>query len=338
MGLGKTMMLLHMIAVLKRRGELKKGVLIVAPILVAYNTWPEEIRNWKGTKHLTFAIVHGNNKLAALNRDVDIHITNYESLPWIHGQMLKKKRWPWEVLIVDESTKLKDSTTKRFKAIRPMVKLFKRRHILTATPVPNGLHDIWAQWFLITAGQDPFFRDNFNFWVKKYFTNYSKDYRYKRWRADPGTKELIQENIKPKVVRLKAKDYLKLPPLITIKTQRSFTKELSEKYRELKFDSVYEYGEGEDDFILVDNEANVTDKCRQFTQGGIYKEAGNHEYINIHDIKLKMLEEKIEQLAGERRALITINYWFEAHMISKAFPDCHIIAGNKGPYIEKYNS
>ena len=57
------------------------------------------------------------------------------------------------MLVIDESSSFKNPQAKRFKAIRKLRPLFKRIVILTGTPAPNTLLDIWAQMYLLDGGE-----------------------------------------------------------------------------------------------------------------------------------------------------------------------------------------
>ena len=79
-GLGKTACALAAIKILQSKG-LAKRTLIIAPVRVCYNVWPEQIdEEWEDFAHLRYAIVHGNHKEDMLHADADIYLTNPLSL------------------------------------------------------------------------------------------------------------------------------------------------------------------------------------------------------------------------------------------------------------------
>jgi SNF2 family DNA or RNA helicase len=61
MGLGKTVAVLTAIGRLKARGRLAGPVLVIAPLLVAKETWPAEIEKWEHTRHLTYSLIRAED-------------------------------------------------------------------------------------------------------------------------------------------------------------------------------------------------------------------------------------------------------------------------------------
>ena len=58
MGLGKSVITLTAMQELFRRGKIRKA-LVIAPLRVARDTWPEEIRKWDHLRNLTFSVAVG---------------------------------------------------------------------------------------------------------------------------------------------------------------------------------------------------------------------------------------------------------------------------------------
>ena len=57
-----------------------------------------------------------------------------------------KTKWPYDLVVIDESSSFKDASNQRFKALKK-VRTLTDRVQLTGTPSPNGLIDIWSQMF-----------------------------------------------------------------------------------------------------------------------------------------------------------------------------------------------
>src|SRR5690625_7633568 len=64
------------------------SVLVIAPLRVARNTWPEEIEKWSHLKGLTYAVAVGTEKerLEALYSDAQIYIINRENEEWLFAR------------------------------------------------------------------------------------------------------------------------------------------------------------------------------------------------------------------------------------------------------------
>ena len=153
MGLGKTAVTLSVIAeLLYDRLELGK-VLIIAPKKVAESTWQDEIAKWDNFKELTVSTVLGSERQRreALATDADIYITNRENTVWLMEQYHYQP--PFDMLVLDESSSFKNPQAKRFKALRKCRSCFSRMILLTGTPSPNNLMDLWAQLYLLDGGE-----------------------------------------------------------------------------------------------------------------------------------------------------------------------------------------
>jgi SNF2 family DNA or RNA helicase len=114
------------------------------------------------------------------------------------------------MLFVDESSKFKHTNTQRFKILRPMLEKFKRRVILTGSPAANSLMDLFGQAYIMDRGAT----------FGPYVTRFRNEYFYQTgyggydWQLKAGSEERIHEALAPRVLRMSAKDYLKLPPRI----------------------------------------------------------------------------------------------------------------------------
>ena len=161
-GLGKTSIVLHAFKHLKEAGLVNR-LLVVAPLRPVYNVWPAEIEKWANFNDLTWAILHGRYKEEMLDADADIFIINPEGIGWllnfrrernrIYTDNSRLARCGVDTLCIDESTRFKDSSTNRFKALKRHLSQFKIRWILTGTPMPNGIQDLFGQMYILDHGR-----------------------------------------------------------------------------------------------------------------------------------------------------------------------------------------
>jgi SNF2 family DNA or RNA helicase len=252
-----------------------------------YKVWPDEIKKWEEFKDLTYAILHGPNKERNLRSDVDIYIINPEGLKWLFADHTKRPQF--DVLCVDESTKFKDSQTQRFKLLKTHLPYFKRRWILTGTPHPNGLEDLFGQVYIMDLGRSlgrfiTHFRNKF--FERDGWSMYS-------WRPKHGAYQEVVEKISPLVIRLSAEDHLEMPSLISSTLEVELPPEAKRIYKEIEDDFITEVDQGT---IVASNVAVAGVKCRQVANGAIYHE---DKVIHVHDAKIDALEELIEGLCGK---------------------------------------
>ena len=116
MGLGKTVTTLTAIDSLINDEFKVNRVLIIAPLRVALLTWPEEIEKWQHTRRLTYTVIYGDNRLAGLHKNTDIHIISYSTLLWLVDYLQTNRRLPYDydMVIYDESTYIKNKSSKRW--------------------------------------------------------------------------------------------------------------------------------------------------------------------------------------------------------------------------------
>lgn len=151
-------------------------VLIVAPLRVAKDVWPEEIETWQHTRALSVAVALGAPaaRARAVDAGAEITIINFENLTWLHEYVGGAKGWPFDCVVIDESSafkagKKRTTTSKRknakgrtvvtkggkltrFGALARVRNKIRRMILLTGTPAPNGVHDLWGQVYLLDQG------------------------------------------------------------------------------------------------------------------------------------------------------------------------------------------
>lgn len=312
-GLGKTSTILATFKILKSKGYVSK-MLIVAPLRPVYKVWPDEIEKWTNFEGLTYTILHGAEKERNLTREVDIYIINPEGLLWLFEP--KKKRPSFDVLCVDESTKFKNSQSKRFKLLKPLLPSFKRRWILTGTPSPNTIEDLFSQIYILDLGRSlgrfiTHFRNQY--FVKSGFNLYD-------WKPRFGADKEIVEKISPLILQLSAEDYLEMPELLYVNIPVSLPPDVMSKYRDVEEAFLTELGEGT---IIAANAAAAGTKCRQIANGAVYGEDtgdAKRVWYNLHDEKLDALESLREELSGHP-ILLLYEFKHDQEKIKARFPD-----------------
>ena len=143
-GLGKTVITLSAVNILKYfRWQVAK-VLVVAPKKVAEATWGKEAAKWDHLQHLRVVTVLGSasRRIKALNTPADVYVINRENFEWLVDYY--QQAWPFDMVVFDESTSFKNSQSKRWKAAKRIRRFIKKVVLLTGTPSSKGLIDLWA--------------------------------------------------------------------------------------------------------------------------------------------------------------------------------------------------
>lgn len=312
-GLGKTSVALACIAALHEAGNMQRA-LIVAPLRPATHTWPKELMKWDDFRHLKMIVLHGKDKDWHITRDADINVINPEGLQWLVRNA--PEPWPWDVLVVDESTKFKSWSAQRTKLLRSVLDRFERRWTLTGTPAPNGLGDVFSQAFIMDGGKalGPYithFRSRFM--VQGGYLGYE-------WFPREGSWEEVAARLHDLVLRLDAKDWLELPPISYNVIEVELPPAARRLYNELEDQFFLELEQGN---IVAGSAAALGMKLRQCTNGNVYEESGTS--VSIHKEKLNALEDLIEELSGAP-VLVAVAFRSEVAAICQ-----HL--GQKIPYL-----
>jgi len=266
-GLGKTIVSLDAFIKLQNAGSVR-AALVVAPLRVCLATWPQEIAKWAQTRHLRCEILHGSGKAAALGREADIYLINPEGLEWLFNTALKGRReYPFDLLIIDESSKFKNYSSKRHKLLRAKLPAtggkFKRTWILTGSPAPNGLLDTYGQYWLIDRGQSA---GTFSQFRERYF--YRTGWMDKEWAIRPGSEAAIHALLADRCLSMQADDYLDLPPLIIRDRLIDLPAKARKIYDTMEAELFAEIAGG-GEFIAL-NSSSAAGKCQQIANGALY--------------------------------------------------------------------
>lgn len=295
MGLGKTVVTLTAIQQLMEDYLEINKVLIVAPKSVALNTWPAEVRKWEHLKGLRLSVVMGTaaQRRKAIEADADIYVVNRENLAWmVRYQDLELVSWPYNCVVLDESSSFKNPQSRRYKAIRRMRWKIYRMIELTGTPSPNGLMDLWSQIELLDKGER--LGRTLTTYRSRYFTpGRHNGHVVYEWRPKPGAREQITEAIGDICLSMRAEDYLEMPDLITAGTDIVLTDAELKGYREFEKEQLMEVDETEIEAVTA---AALTNKLLQYTGGAVYD--SEHDWHEVGRSKLDALSDLVEA-AGE---------------------------------------
>lgn len=288
-------------------------VLVIAPLRVAEDTWSRESEKWDHLRHLRISKVLGSAKerVAALAIDADVYCINRENVPWLvkHYGI----NWPFEAVIVDESSSFRNPSAQRFKALRKVRPLIKYIWELTGTPRPRSLMDLWAQIYLLDRGER--LGKTLTEFKNRYFTPGRRNgYVIYEWIPRPGAEEEIYRLISDICVSMEAKDHLDLPELVTTSRVVPLSQEAREQYEQMEREAVLELPE---DVIDAGSAAAVNGKLLQIAGGAVYDE--DHNVHELHSAKLDVLEDIMEEANGEP---VLVAYWYkhERDRIMARFP------------------
>ena len=281
-------------------------VLVIAPLRVARDTWPAEIRKWDHLRELDVSVIVGDAKtrVAAVNRPAMVYIINRENTKWLVEYYEKNGRcWDFDCVVIDELSSFKNHQSQRFKWLRKIRPYVKRWIGLTGTPTSNGLMDLWAEIGILDGGE------RLGRFIGRYREAYFKPgamnphtgivYQY---TIRPGAEEQIYRKISDITISMKALDYLQMPECVSITHEVQMSPAERDIYDRMKNDLIIPLEDGDVDAV---NAASLSNKLLQMSNGAVYDENGNVRLI--HQRKLEMLEDLIEAANGQP---VLVAYWF----------------------------
>ena len=307
MGLGKSAVSLTAILDLMFDSFEVNKVLVIAPLRVARNVWPEERENWEHASFLKMSVMVGSAKQreAALRTPADIYVINRENIKWLVDYLEKRRiPWPFDMVVIDELSSFKNHQSQRWKALRKVRPKIKRIVGLTGTPAGNGLMDLWAETYLIDGGE------RLGRFIGRYREAYFRAAGMNPYTGVvfnyvplPGAEEAIYSRISDISVSMKALDYLDMPECVMVSHPVDMDAGERALYEEMKTELLVQL---EDDTIDAANAAVLSGKLMQMANGAVYND--QKEMKVLHDRKLEMLSDLIEQANGQN---VLVAYWFQ---------------------------
>lgn len=302
MGLGKSIITLTALFDLCLDSFQVRKVLVIAPLRVARDTWPAEIKKWDHLRGLSWSLAVGNEEVrkAALQQRVFLYIINRENVQWLVEE--SGLPFDYDMVVIDELSSFKSYQAKRFRSLLKIRPRLKRIVGLTGTPSSNGLMDLWAEFRLLDMGER----------LGRYITGYRNrfflpDKRNAQvvfsYKPLPGAEDAIYRQISDITISMRAADHLQMPECVFNEVKVALSAKEQQVYNAMKSDLVVALGDTE---IDAGNAAALSNKLCQMANGAVYGDG--QQVIPIHDRKLDALEDLIEGANGKP---VLVAYWFK---------------------------
>ena len=236
---------------------------------------------------------------------------NRENVGWL--VKLYGANWPFDMVIIDESSSFKSHRAQRFKALRKVRPLIKRIVELTGTPAPNNLLDLWPQIYLLDQGER--LGKTITGYRERFFEPDKRDGHFVySWRLKPGADKAIYAKIEDICVSMKAKDWLELPQRINNVIKVPLSEQVRKLYKELERELLLPHADGD---VVASTAAVLSNKLLQMANGAVYDENKTTRFL--HDAKLEALEDVIEAANGNP---VLVFYWYKHDLerLMKHFP------------------
>jgi len=317
LGAGKGAAALTALADLVRDGH-RCHALVVAPKLVAATVWPLEVTLWPHLAHLRVAVLNGTpERRRALLADApkrEVTVIGVDLIPWLVGELapFADDHPLLDVLIIDETSRLKDPSGKRARALLRIAGRFRTRWGLTGTPRPNSSMDLFMPAAIITDGA--LWGRAFVPWQKRHFR--PCDPFGREWVALPGAEAKIAASFGSVAMTVADEDMPDLPPLNIVETPLQLPDTVMASYRTMARE-LFTTAEGR--MIEAASPLIAAGKLAQMANGFLY-DTGNDDAVFVHDLKIEWLRELVESLDGEP-LLIAYEFIEDLRTIQRAFAD-----------------
>src|SRR6516162_3384724 len=323
LGAGKGAAALTAFADLVRDGH-RRHVLVIAPKLVATTVWPDEVAAWPHLAHLRAAVLDGSPErrraLLAAAPARELTVIGVDLVPWLVSELASfaDDHPLFDVLIIDETSRLKDPSGKRARALSKITGRFRTRWGLTGTPRPNSSRDLFMPAAIIADGA--LWGRAFVPWQKRHFR--PRDPFGREWVALPGAEEQIAADFGAVAMTVADEDMPDLPPLNVVVTPLKLPDAVMATYKTMAREL---FAEIEGRSIEAASPLIATGKLAQLANGFLYDE-GADDPVLVHSMKIDWLRELVESLDGEP-LLIAYEFIEELRTIRRAFGEVPALGG-----------
>jgi hypothetical protein len=323
LGAGKGAAALTAVAELIRDGE-RRHCLVIAPKLVATTVWPQEVASWPHLAHLRAAVLEGSperrRELLASAPARDVTVIGVDLVPWLVRDLavVADDHPLFDVLIIDETSRLKDPSGKRARALLKVAGRFRTRWGLTGTPRPNSSRDLFMPAAIITNGG--LWGRAFVPWRERHFR--PRDPFGREWIALPGAETQIAADFGTIAMTVADEDMPDLPACNVVVTPIKLPDAVMATYRTMA-KKLFATVEGR--AIEAASEMIATGKLAQIANGFLYG-AGADDPVHVHDLKIDWLRELVESLDGEP-LLIAYEFLEDLRTIRRAFGHVPALGG-----------
>ena len=260
---------------------------------MAEATWQTEAQKWDHLQDLRISTVLGTarERETALQAQADVYIINRDNVVWLVDRL--RNDWPFDMVVLDESTSFKSRQAKRFRALACVRSKIRRIVELSGTPAPNSLLDLWPQIYLLDGGRR----------LGRYITHYRERYfepdkrnaqQIFSWKPKAFAEEAILDAISDICITMTAEDYLTLPELIYDNVPVALDPKSRRLYRRMERETLLALDGHE---IDAQTAAALSNKLLQLCNGAVYDDNG--AVAEIHSCKIEAFLELIEGLSGQ---------------------------------------
>ena len=306
--------------------------LVIAPLTLLELAWGEDFA--KFAPNIKISICHASTKkkrIEKIQEEANVYLINTESFVNYQEYFAGITR-----IIIDESSSMKNKSSKFSKAIVEFSRTCDRLYLLSGTPAPNGAHEYYRQ---IQSIDYYGIQQSFTQFKNKYFLNLARDVRFEQLVLRPDMKEELEQLISQYAIYTDKEDVLQTPGRTFIEHELTMPPEVKEAYKQMKGDLAVDIAETT---VLAPSAAAKVNKLNQLSSGFIMdteaafnnklaKKQGassdNPEYYILSMYRFEALMQILRQI-GDNQVIIWANYRLEFDIIKQYLKNtCAIVNG-----------
>ena len=308
MGTGKTLISIGIAGYLYLQKEINK-LLIVAPLSIT-KVWEEEFQKFADFDY-QLEVLEGPTKEKSetlrnlFGTKLQVAVVNYESCWRMEKEIAL---WKPDMIICDESSKIKNPQAKQSKALHRLGKISKHNMILTGTPVTNNPLDFFSQYKFLD--ESIFGGSYYSFRARYAIMGGYGNYQVVGYKNLPE----LTEKAHSIAFRITKKEALDLPEQVDVTRYVELEPMARAIYNQVERDSYAELSQGE---VVVRNVLTKLLRLSQIT-GGYIKDEFSEIEEQVSSAKLNALEEIIEEcLDADKKVVVFARFISEIDAITK---------------------
>lgn len=319
-GLGKTRVAI--------RRALRAPMIVFAPINPTIFGWPEQLREWAGD--LSWAVVRGDpreRERVLFDQVPDVAVINYELTHWFYDVVARRRRMPYPILCLDESSAVKNADSIAHRALWNVAHAFDEVIPMNGTPAENSLHDTWGQLRFVGAGSREGLGERVGVFRERYFKAVPRE-NYVAWKLVRG--EELRQAAAPYCFVRRADDCLDMPDLVHVDVRFDLSGQQRKYYDRMKRTHTIPL----DEPVLLPNAGVELDKLRQVCSGFVYSEDRRGLRV-VTSVGRGKIDACIECLEESRGRPVLVGFWYQG---SKALIQdrCRKNLGIRVPAIDRF--
>jgi hypothetical protein len=312
-----------------------RRLLVVAPLSILRPSWGDDIERFTAFRY-AIAMQPAKKRLQAFESDADIVMINHDGVNWLskHLDLLDG----FTDLVIDEFTAFKNRTAQRSKAMLKVSKHFQHKTLLSGTPIPNTVLDLWHPMLILDEGQRlgrKFFEYRSQVCVPE-----SIGYQdHVRWVDKPHAPAAVADAVSDLSIRFAFEDCVDIPSTRVSHLLVDMPKQVMDAYLEMESDSTLRNQKGEISLSAVHAGARVK-KMLQILSGSVYDESGKpvHVHNDRYELVMQLVKERAHSLVAfnwqhERLALCELA---DTYGITYAYIDGTVSASDRNKIVQQF--